>query len=65
MEKLLYDSTEAALILGMSKKTLSRRIEDGEIKFIKKNSHYFFKPEYLESYVEKIEKEQLNKNNKN
>lgn len=54
-EKLLYSTQEVIKILGMSKTTILKAIKDGELKCIKKGNKFYFKKEYLDEFIAKLE----------
>ena len=58
-EKILYSTQDIIKMLGMCKSVILKACQDGKLRYIKQGTKFYFKKEYLDEYIELLEKETL------
>lgn len=56
-DKLLYTTQDLVAMLSLCKNEILLAVKNGELRCIKRGNKYLFKKEYINEFIEKMEKE--------
>lgn len=57
-EKILYSTQDVMKMLSMSKTTILKAVKDGELKSLKKGNKFYFKKEFIDEFLKRMENEE-------